>query len=248
MKFIKQLFITIIFLGVSSNCFSQVEKDTLRILFVGNSYTYIHNMPHLASLISDNTEVKLVTTKSTAGGSTLKNHWKGEKGLTTKQIISQGNFDIVVLQEHSMGTIEKQVDFLHYSKKLCNLIKATGAKPFFYVTWARQKVPQYQETITNAYQQASKENDCGLVMVGEAWELARKLRPEMPLFMPDGSHQSNFGAFLTACVFVNTLSGELPKKLPNGYFIRDTKGEKVTLFWENPLDVAFCVKVASKFR
>ena len=175
MKFIKYLFITIFFFGISNECLAQVKKDTLSILFVGNSYTYVSNMPHLVSLISDRTKVKLITSNSTAGGVTLSDHWKGKNGLKTKEIISKGMYDIVVLQEHSMGTIEKKDDFFKYSKELCNLIKASGAKPYFYVTWARQKVPQYQETITKTYQQASKENDCGLIMVGEAWKLAKAL-------------------------------------------------------------------------
>ena len=133
-------------------------------------------MPHLVSLISDSTQVKLITSKSTAGGATLRDHWEGEKGLKTKEIISKGMYDIVVLQEYSMGTIENKDIFFKYAKELCNLIKASGAKPYFYVTWARQKVPQYQETITETYQQASKENDCGLIMVGEAWKLAKKIK------------------------------------------------------------------------
>ena len=243
MKFIKYLFITIFFFGISNECLAQVKKDTLSILFVGNSYTYVSNMPHLVSLISDSTQVKLITSKSTAGGATLRDHWEGEKGLKTKEIISKGMYDIVVLQEYSMGTIENKDIFFKYAKELCNLIKASGAKPYFYVTWARQKVPQYQETITETYQQASKENDCGLIMVGEAWKLAKKLRPDIQLFTPDGSHPSDLGAFLTACTFVSTFSRELPKNPPNRYFITDSHGEEVMLIRENSLDITFCLKV-----
>ncbi len=247
MKFIKYLFIAIFFFGISNECLAKVEKDTLRILFVGNSYTFISNMPHLVSQISDSTKVKLITSGSYAGGATLSDHWNGEKELKTRELIKKGDYDIVVLQEHSMGTIEKKDDFFKYSKKLCNLIKTSGAKPFFYVTWARQKVPQYQELITKTYKQASEENDCGLIMVGEAWKLARTLRPDVRLFMPDGSHQSDLGAFLTACVFAGTFSGELPENLPDWYVVTDSNGERVILFWENSLDVTFCLKVASRF-
>lgn len=246
MKLNRYLFIVILFLGISNEGLAQVKKDTLSILFVGNSYTYFSNMPHLVSLISDSTQVKLISSKSTAGGATLSDHWNGNKELRTKEIISKGNYDIVVLQEYSMGTIEKKDEFLTYSKKLCNLIKASGAKPYFYVTWARQKVPQYQETITKTYQQAAEENDGGLIMVGEAWKLARASRPEAPLFMPDGSHPSDLGAFLSACVFARSFCGKLPENLPNRYFIKDANGEEVMLFGENTLDITFCLKVLSE--
>ena len=247
MKFIKYLFITIFFFGISTECLAQVKKDTLSVLFVGNSYTYYSNMPHLVSLISDSTKVKLITSKSTAGGANLSDHWKGEKGLKTKEIISNGMYDIVVLQEHSMGTIEKKDDFFKYSKELCKLIKASGAKPYFYVTWARQKVPQYQETITETYQQASKENDCGLILAGEAWKLAQTLRPNIQLFMHDGSHPSPLGAFLTACMFVEAFSLELPDKInPWGFTVLDSRGEQILLMIQDPLDITFCLKVVSE--
>ncbi len=246
MKLFKYLSIIIIYFTIFNECFAQVKKDSLRVLFVGNSYTFISNMPHLVSLISESTNVKLVTFKSTAGGATLSDHWNGKKGLKSKNAISNGKYDIVVIQGHSMETIEKKDEFLKYSKKLCDLAKASGAKPYLYVTWARQKVPQYQEVITETYKQASIQNDCELIMVGEAWKLARELRPDIPLFMLDGTHQSDLGAFLTALMFVGNFSGEIPEKCPAGYEIVDTNGEQVILFWENDLDVVFCQKIASE--
>lgn len=233
-------------MGISHTCPSQVEKDSLRVLFIGNSYTFYSNMPHLTSLISNGTAVKLITSQSAAGSASLKDHWTGKKGLKTKKRIKEGNYDIVVIQEHSMGTISNKDEFLNYSKKFCDLIKTSGAKPYFYVTWARQKVPQYQETITKIYKEAAKANNCELVLVGEAWKLARTIRPDIELFRPDGSHPSDLGAFLTACVFVKALSSGLPAQLPNWYFMSDSRGEQITLLNEDALDITFCVKIASE--
>ncbi len=243
MKFIRHLFITIVFLGIADECLAQVKKDTLNVLFVGNSYTYYSNMPHLVSLISDSTKVKLITSKSTAGGAKLGDHWNGNKGLKSKEAISSGKYDIVVLQGQSKEAVKEKEEFLMYSKKLSDLIKASGAKPYLYVTWAPQKMPQYQEAITESYQQASKENNCGVIMVGEAWKSAKKLRPDIPLFLPDGSHPTDLGAFLTACAFVKTFSRELPKTLPDRFFITDSNGKEVMIFREDSLDVTFCLKV-----
>lgn len=243
MKFSKHLFFIIFFIGITAQCVAQVKKDTLSVLFVGNSYTYYSNLPHLVSLISDSTKVKLITSKSTAGGARLSDHWNGNKGLKSKEAISSGTYDIVVLQGQSQEAVREKEAFLKYAKRLTDLVKASGAKPYLYVTWAPQKIPQYQKTITETFEQASKENDCGLVMVGEAWKLAQKLRPEVPLFLPDGSHPTDLGAFLTACAFVNTFSKELPSNLPDRFFITDSDGKEVMIFRENSLDIAFCLKV-----
>jgi len=243
MKSIRVLLVSVLFLLLANSGFSQIKKDTLRVLMVGNSYTFFSNMPRLVSQISDSTDVKLLVSTSIAGGARLSDHFNGKRKLKSKQIIKDGKFDVVVLQEQSMGTIENKDEFLEYSKKLCDVIKSSGAKPYFYVTWARQKVPQYQEIITKAYQQAAKENNAGLILVGEAWKSARTLRPDIQLFVPDGSHPSDLGAFLTACTFVKTLTGTLPKKLPNKYFVETSDGGRIKIFKEHPLDIVFCQMV-----
>jgi hypothetical protein len=247
MKFIKYIFITFFILGIFNLGIAHAKKDSLHILFVGNSYTSVPNMPQLVSQISDSTRVKLITTRSTAAGATLSDHWNGEKELKTKEAIKNGKYDIVVIQGHSLETIENKHDFLMYSKLLCDLVKESGARPYLYVTWARQNTPQYQDTINKVYQQAAHENNCELIRVGEAWKLARSLKPDINLFMPDGSHQSDLGAILTACVFVSKFSGELPPKLKSKYHIINSKSEPVVLNWDNLLDVEFCQKVATEF-
>ncbi len=227
-------------------CLSQSKTDTLNILFVGNSYTYFSNMPHLVSLISDSTQTKLLTSKSVAGGARLSHHWRGERGLSTKELIENGDFDIVVLQDQSMSAIEQPDSLLIYSKKFSNYIRKNGAQPYLYCTWAREKVPQYQETITDVYKQAARENNTGIVNVGDTWASAKRLRPDLELYLSDGSHQSPLGAFLTACAFVKELSKELPDELPRYYKVIDTYGESVELMLLDPLDITFCLKLVNE--
>lgn len=223
---------------------AQTKTDTLKILFVGNSYTYYNNMPQLVSVLSDSTHTKLITRKSTVGGVTLKNHWLGERGLKTKAIITAGGYDVVVIQEHSMGTIDTPADFKKYSKELCDLVKTTGAKPYFYMTWAREKTPQYQAEITAMYEQIARENGVEVIPVGKAWELARHLRPNLELFSPDGSHPSAIGSFLIASVFTKAFTGELPNSLPSRFTTTDIDGESIWLMAPDALDMIFCMKIA----
>lgn len=235
----------IFFFGISNECLAQVKRDTLSILFVGNSYTYVSNMPHLVSLISDSTQTKLLTSMSVAGGARLSHHWRGERELRTKELIKEGNFDIVVLQDQSMSAIEQPDSLLIYSKKFSDYIRKNGAQPYLYSTWAREKVPQYQEAITDVYNKTARENNTGIVNVGETWVMAKKLRPNIELYRSDGSHQSPLGAFLTACAFVKELSKELPNELPRYYKVIDANGGSVELMFLDPLDITFCLKVAN---
>ena len=222
-------FFVLIFLISGITCSAQVAKDTLNVLFVGNSYTFYENLPQIVSLISNASKTKIVTKKSTIGSAKLCQHWLGERGLKTKEIIKNGKFDIVVLQEHSMGTIKEPDSLVKYSKLLCDYIKKHHAKPYFYLTWAREKTPEMQETITKVYTNIAKDNDATLVPVGNAWAQSQKLNPSIKLFTADGSHPSRLGTFLTACVFVKSILGALPSKISRVYYTTDTEGESVYL-------------------
>lgn len=243
----KLLHLLLFLLFVNVSTIAQSKKDTLRVLFVGNSYTYFSNLPQLVSSISDSTKTKLITRKSTAGGTFLSTHWNGERGLKTKEMIKNGKFDIVVLQEQSMGAIKQKNQFFKYAKKLCDFIKKHGAKPYFYVTWARKRTPKLQKTITDTYINAAKKNNAKVVLVGEAWALAQKEKPSIELYDPDGSHPSALGSFLTACMFVKSLSKEVPRKLPNTFDIINRRGESTRLKIRSS-DIAFCLSIVQKMN
>jgi hypothetical protein len=118
------------------------------------------------SIISDSTKTKLATKKSTFGGAKLSEHWRGNRGLNTKDLIKNGHFDIVVLQDYSMAAIYEPDTSLKYIKLFCDFIRENGSKPMLYLTWAREKVPQYQETINKIYARAAIDNNAALVTAG----------------------------------------------------------------------------------
>lgn len=239
------LFSLIVF---STVCYSAIpkEKNTLRILFVGNSYTYFGNMPHLVSIISEGTPVKLITRKSVIGGASLSEHWRGARGLTTRDMISKGKFDIVVLQEYSLGAINSPDSLKYYVSLFCDLIRKSKAEPYLYLTWPRDTAPQNQEVISRVYREAAAENKAGIVPVGEAWALAENEKPGIGLYDSDGSHPSKLGSFLTACVFAEAFSKQLPRELPTVYNITDSDGESVMLMYINPEEADFFRKVAAE--
>ena len=247
MKKILVFVISVVIVCTQTNSsFAQEQKDTLSVLFVGNSYTYVENMPHLVSIISNKSKTKIITKKSVIGGAKLREHWHGERGLKTKEIIKNGQFDIVVLQQFSMGTINEPDSMLKYSRLFCDLIKENNAKPYLYLTWAREKVPQYQEIINDVYSKAAEENDAIIAPVGKVWERAQQLRPTIKLFDADGSHPSELGAFLTACVFVKIILNELSAELQNSFSTTDREGETIRLMHIDPLDAVFCKKVVEE--
>ncbi len=246
MQSIKIVFVTVLLALFSASCPARSEGDTLRVLFVGNSYTYFENLPQVVSVLSDRTNMKLVTGKITAGGAKLSEHWRGARGLSTKETIKNGNYDIVVLQEWSLGTINEKDSAMKYLELFSDYSRAIGAEPCFFLTWAREKTPQQQEEISRVYRDAALKFDAKVVPAGEAWAIARERRPDFRLYNPDGTHPSEFGTYLTATVFVAAITGELPAELPNVISIRDQAGEEAILMMISKDDAGFCREVAAE--
>ena len=232
-------------LALSSALLFSQQKE-LKVLFVGNSYTYGYNLPHIVSIISAETSTKLITRKSVLPGAHLGEHWRGGRELETKKIITEGNFDIVVLQDFSMSAIQTPDSTLKYVKLFTEYNSRYGAKTYLFNTWAREKVPQFQDEIDMLYGQAASENGAVRVPVGAAWALAQDLRPMVDLYTSDGSHPNELGTMLSASVFVRVICGELPESLPTLYRIEDASGETVRLMNHNPEDAEFCRRIAKQ--
>ena len=232
-------------LALSSALLFSQQKE-LKVLFVGNSYTYGYNLPHIVSIISAETTTKLITRKSVLPGAHLGEHWRGRRELETKKMITEGGFDIIVLQDFSMSAIQTPDSTLKYVKLFTEYNSRYGAKTYLFNTWAREKVPQFQDEIDMLYGQAASENGAVRVPVGAAWALAQDLRPMVDLYTSDGSHPNELGTMLSASVFVRVICGELPEALPTLYRIEDASGETVRLMNHNPEDAEFCRRIAKQ--
>ena len=230
----------LLFLIVIVNCVSFANaagRDTLRVLFVGNSYTYYNNLIQMVSLISDSLDTKLICTKSTFGGTRLREHWNEEKGLKSRSLIEKGKYDIVVFQDHSLAAIEQPDSLLYFGNKFCSLIKSRGAKPFLYNTWSRKATPETQPIINNAYQKLASECNATLVGVGDCWQEAIKRSPGIEMYSSDGSHPSHLGTFMAALAFVKSITGVLPKNLPTVYNYFDKDGETFRIMQVSPEEI-----------
>jgi hypothetical protein len=224
------------------------KRDTVRVLFVGNSYVYYNNLAQLINLLTEGMPTQLICTKSTVGAAHLGEHWRGLRGLRSKEIISQKKYDIVVIQDNSMWPIEHKDSLLLYGAMFCDFIQKQGAKPYLYTTWARQKTPETQPVITQAYQELSTKTAAVRVPVGDAWQLVREQHPEMNLFFPDGSHPSNLGTFLIALSFIKKITGQLPAKFQTVYNYPDKDGESFRLMQLTEQEMKVCAEMVEQIQ
>jgi hypothetical protein len=235
----------VICIFISSQSFAQEKKDTVRVLLVGNSYIYYNNLAQMIGLITDSLNTKIICKKSTIGAATLGQHWNSERGLKTKKIIASNKFDIVVIQDNSMWPLEHKDSLLIYGQLFCNYIRANGAKPYLYNTWAREKTPQTQSSINAVYNELAALENAVNVPVGSSFDLARKTIPTMNLFHPDGSHPSAVGTFLIALSFIKKITGTLPKKYATVYNYFDKDGETFRIMQLTDAEIESCVSIVN---
>ena len=212
--------ITVIFFFSFSFClFSQVKK---KVLFIGNSYTYVNNLPQLVADIALSESDTVIYDQSTPGGYTFFDHCSNP--VTWTKIRSQ-KWDVVVLQAQSQ---EPSVDLsvvmsqtFPFAKQLCDSVRANNgcSKILFYMTWGRKNgdasnCPTYSNVCTyNGMQTRLRESYMmfkdsfitSVAPVGVAWKNFRNAFPTIDLYQVDESHPSLHGSYLAACVFYSAI-------------------------------------------
>lgn len=175
----------------------------MRILMLGNSFTFFHQMPQI---LAEQTGGEVVP--HTRGGARLSEHLNPNTklGARTQAALSHERWDYVVLQEMSSGPITSPKSFFSSSEQLCQQIRKAGAVPIFYATWAYQKGGEklaakgwdYDEMarkLSEAYHKAAQENHALIADVGQRFY---QLAGTQDLYADDGVHPNELGARIAA--------------------------------------------------
>lgn len=188
-----------------------MAAGAVRILFIGNSYTYYNDMPQMLAAMAaaggHETDVKSVT----EGGASLGRLWRKGEAL---DVLAREHWDYVVLQEHSLLPLSDRRAMEHAMRLFDERIRAAGARTVLYVTWARAFAPESQGAINAAYEGIGAELRACVVPVGPAWSIALARQPKPALYDSDESHPTLTGSYLAAYVFYRMLFGRLPDPPP----------------------------------
>lgn len=222
------------------------QQDTLKILFVGNSFTYFYNLPQMVAAMGTAEGVHILARQSTVGGSNLEQHWKGEKGTQTMEKLAMDDWDFVVMNNHSLSSIRNPESFMEYGKKFAEKIKEMGAHPVFMMTWAYKSNPMMQEEISRMYKNLAEESGTWYVPCGPMYAMARQLRPDLDLFFDD-KHPSANGTYLLALAFYRFFTGKSVADIPDRLTTKDQYGEKLYLVFMEKGNSHFLQQLVDEF-
>jgi hypothetical protein len=225
----RKIFLIVAFFAISP-LYLHAQPDTLRVLFVGNSYTDYNNLPQLFANLSESGGRPVFTNMSAPGGYWLENHCGNQETISK---ISQGIWDYVVLQEQSQVPT---IDYYRYNSMvpsarwLDSLIVSYNENTAFFMTWGRkyggqQTINHYsspvfrdffhmQDSLNSAYSQISTDLEATLCPVGLAWAESFRTDSTINLWQDDYSHPTLQGSYLAACVFFAVLCERTPVGLP----------------------------------
>ena len=154
----------------------------MRILFLGNSFTYFYDLPDMVAEIL-HAEVK----SNLCGGAYLHQHIDPSDDLcvVTRKLLTEEKWDYVILQDQSQGPITHPEEFSRAVAALSEMIRAAGGTPVLYETWAYEEGSdtlastemaffEMQQKLSAGYRRAADANHTLLAPVGHVFAASRK--------------------------------------------------------------------------
>ena len=184
----------------------------MRILFVGNSYTYYSDMPQaLFAPMAAKAGLDCCVTSVTVGGCTLARFADETDGPGQKlrAAIAGQHYDLVVLQEHGLQPIKKPELFEKSVADLLTLLRPQAERFMFYATPGRKDghpdLPalgmtgaQMTEKVACVYDALGEKFSLPVAHAGRALLEYAAAHPEAELYDGDLLHPSPLGSAVAA--------------------------------------------------
>jgi len=199
-----------------------IAQQRKEVLFIGNSYTYVNNLPDLVKQIALSFGDSLIHDSSTPGGANFNTHTNNTQTLAK---INQQQWDYVVLQaqsqEPSFSPGQVANNTYPYAEILVDFIHANSSctEPLFFMTWGRKYGDQQncqfyppictylgmQQRLRDSYLEMTFNDSASCAPVGMAWKASIAIDSTINLYSSDNSHPSIYGSYLAACTFYASI-------------------------------------------
>jgi len=199
-------------------------------IFIGNSFFYYNNgMPgHVALLekaADPDHKQDYRTTMVTIGGSGFDWHdvesYFRPNAIGAYSFDDKNNvvfnkldrlFDVAIMMDCSQCPIHPKLKpvFTEFAKKDSDIVRAHGARPVFFMSWAYADKPEMTAQVAEAYTVAGNQNNALVIPAGLAFARAIGKQPELNLYAADKRHPSLAGTYLAACTVFAALTGRSP--------------------------------------
>ncbi|BDD08089.1 hypothetical protein FUAX_05210 [Fulvitalea axinellae] len=195
------------------------QEQTTSVLFLGNSYTGANDLPEQFRKLAKSGGKTVYVQSYTPGGYRLDQHLKNDH---TQGLLSSRDWNYVVLQDQSQqpilnggGNRNSITEFVRKKIKT----PQNGSEGVVYMTWGRDEGNAWLKQMDMTYEEMAQRYIDHYTNIGKNLPVRispvavafRKAKAEgFSVYAADGSHPSNTGTYLAACVFYATLFRESP--------------------------------------
>ena len=212
----------------------------MKILFIGNSFTYYNELPRLLEKVSGGVSVQAEMIAK--GGYRLHQYADGasEDGQAVEAALRREQWDYVVLQGQSAEPVRERESFLTAAGELCDKIRACGAKPVFYQTWSYRDGTEklaatglsyeaFYRALKEGYQMAAEGNQAALVPVGDVFFALAEPKGPLSMMIDDDYHPSLAGSYAAAVSFYRHF---FPAEAGTLWYPAEMSREDAELIWK----------------
>lgn len=186
--------------------------DSLNVLFIGNSLTYVNDLPGTLQAIALTEGVAVRVETVARPNYALIDHLtlSGD----AEAAIRRGGWDYVVLQQGPTTLPINRDSLILWTKMFDPIIRSVGAVPALYMVWPPKGQPGGFEAVRLSFQIAAEAVNGVFLPAGAAWEDALLRDGALALYGPDNFHPSPMGTYLAAITIYGKLAGRDPRALP----------------------------------
>ncbi|HEX6049762.1 MAG TPA: hypothetical protein VFZ21_10865 [Gemmatimonadaceae bacterium] len=198
-------------LGTSGVAGPTLLGDGTRVLFVGNSLTYVNDVPGILQALADSAGGERLAVASRAlPNYALIDHWT--EGVVQGEIAKGGWAWVVMQQGWTPAGVYR--DTLRLATRNFGAeIAKIGATPALYQTWPPSNRRGDFPGSIESYELAAADVSGVLFPVARAWLAAWERDPTLQLYS-DGLHASPAGSYLAALVMYARIFQRSPVGLP----------------------------------
>lgn len=183
-----------------------VDAD-LRILFIGNSLTYVNDLPGLVETIAEAAGQSVETAMVARPNYSLEDHWNAGVAREIRRLRP----DVVVMQQGPSSLPENQEYLKVWTEIVSEVITEEGARPALMMVWPELARVHAYDAVRDSYLNAAIAVDGDFIPSGEAFRAILAV-PGMAPYSPDRFHPSHLGSVVAAAMvvrayFPNALEG-----------------------------------------
>ena len=195
----------------------------MKILFIGNSYTYYNDLPVIFQELARANGKDVTATAVTKGARKLIAYKDSNDPITQKlENALVEDYDVCVIQEQSVLPITDPGLFAEGLTQVTEMVKCHADRIIFYATWGRKAgsnvlekhgwtTAQMTDLLTQSYGKAAADFGAELSPVGKNFLAVSQALPEVDLYDPDLSHPSYAGSCLSVLTHYWTVFKEFPE-------------------------------------